>query len=270
MKHLKSSYKDLREFFDRMVSVRYIAEPLASFDSQAACNEVLTFMKNHDYDVVGIRREGSVVGYVKQSGLKNRNISQHLIPFSTADLLDDSAPLISAFSRMRQSPQIFVRVFGQVGGIVTRGDFQKAPVRMWLFGLISLLEMQLLRLIREAYPEESWKQLIASKRLNFAERILTKRRKRNEAIDLADCLQFCDKRDIVLKSAQLRRGSGFASEKECEDILKELEEVRNNLAHAQDIIKGFWPQIINLTENAEALLRQCEETTCAPVGTRHG
>lgn len=130
-------------------------------------------------------------------------------------------------------------ILGQVGGIVTKGDLQKIPVRMWLFGLISLIEMQLLRIIRDYYPDDSWKQkpLISPDRLNKAEDQLKDRRRRNEAIDLADCLQFCDKRDIVLKSDDLCRLIGSDSTATYE-LLKSLENLRNELVHSQDIIAG--------------------------------
>jgi hypothetical protein len=36
-----------------------------------------------------------------------------------------------------------------------------------------------------------------------ADELLQERRKRNEAIDLFDCLQFCDKRDLILHNPDL-------------------------------------------------------------------
>ena len=130
---------------------------------------------------------------------------------------------------------------------------------MWLFGLISLIEMQLLRIIRDYYPDDSWKHKISENgRLKKAEDLFEKRRQRNEAIDLADCLQFCDKRDIVLKSDELCRLLGFDSTATCEQ-LKSLEDLRNELAHSQDIITGNRPRIVDLVGQAEDILRKCEK-----------
>jgi hypothetical protein len=128
---------------------------------------------------------------------------------------------------------------------------------MWLFGLISLIEMQLLRIIRESYPGEEWKDLINHHRLSNTNKILSERQSNNTAIDLADCLQFCDKRDIVLKSNEIREKLGFNNKSEI--FLKGLEELRNNLCHAQDIITGNWPNIIDLAIEAENFLHKCEE-----------
>jgi hypothetical protein len=266
MKHLKSSSQNLRELFEQNISVRHIAEPLTSFDHELPASTVFSFMKQHEYDVVGVRRDGLVIGYVDQAPhAAGDSLSKLVIPFSPINLVDDTTPLLDALSLMRQSPRLFVRVLGQVGGIVTHGDLQKAPVRMWLFGLISLVEMQLLRLIREAYPDDAWEQLIMPTRLRQAKRVLADRQQRNAAIDLADCLQLCDKREIILGSEVLLDVVGFADKEQGKTLLTELEQLRNNLAHAQDIVTGYWPKIVDIADQAESLLRRCEEKAVRPI-----
>lgn len=261
MKHLKTSLQDLHDLFSQNIPVRYVAEPIASFDDSAPCGAIRSFMSEHDYDVVGVRRAGIIVGYVRKSDLADGNLDVHIINFLPDDLIDETDPLITAFSSLRKLPQLFVRTLGHVGGIVTRGDMQKAPVRMWLFGLISLIELQLLRLIREGYPGDTWKQYLSEGRLASAQKLLAERQRRNEAIDLADCLQFCDKRDIVLKSEKLRTSIGCLSKTESKAFLVGLEELRDNLAHSQDIITGQWPRTADLAQYAASLLQQCEEVT---------
>jgi hypothetical protein len=155
-------------------------------------------------------------------------------------------------------PQVFVVIMGEVSGIIMKGDLQKAPVRMWLFGVLSLLEMQFLRLILTVYPQDTWQELISAKRLAKAELLLQERKHRNEAIDLADCLQFSDKRTIVLKSDFLRNALGLPSKEKGEELLKALEHLRDGLAHAQGIITGRWPKLVALAQTAEQLLAACE------------
>ena len=262
MKHLKSSLNDLRELFEHSITVRHISEPLASFDADHPAAQVLEFMDKKDYDVVGVRKDGLVSGYVRKEDLSledGNKVGVHLVTFEPKELLSETIPLVNVFEVLRNSPRAFVLILGQVGGIVTKGDLQKVPVRMWLFGLISLIEMQLLRIIRDYYPDDSWKHKISENgRLKKAEDLFEKRRQRNEAIDLADCLQFCDKRDIVLKSDELCRLLGFDSTAIYEQ-LKSLEELRNELAHSQDIITGNRPRIVVLVGQAEDILRKCEE-----------
>jgi hypothetical protein len=42
-------------------------------------------------------------------------------------------------------------------------------------------------------------------------------------------------------------------------LLKDLEGLRDVLAHAQDIITGRWPGIVDLASRAEEFLSRCEE-----------
>lgn len=260
MKQLRSSSQNLRELFEQNISIRYIAEPLTSFDVTSLSTEVFAFMEKQDYDVVGIRQDGLVIGYVRKTDLAISTIKDHLNRFtaSDVDMVDETAPLLDALKILRLSPCIFVRVLGRVGGIVTHGDLQKAPVRMWLFGLISLIEMQMLRLIREEYPRGEWESYISPKRLIHANKILEDRRKRNVAIDLTDCLEWCDKSEIILKGG-LFKGIGLSSKKQGEKFFYDLEKLRNNLAHAQDIMTGYWPGIGDLVEKAETLLKLLEK-----------
>ena len=258
MKHLKSSLDNLRQFFDRTISVRYIAEPFVSFDAQRHSADVLAFMNGKDFDVVGVRQNGAVIGYVHRADLREGTLEQHTKSFHEQLLVEDWSPLLAVLELLVGYPQVFIVVMGEISGIITKGDLQKAPVRMWLFGILSLLEMQFLRLIRASYPQDTWKGFVSNNRLAKAEKILQERKRRNETIDLADCLQFGDKRTIVLNSDTLRHALGFTSKAKGEELLKAFEHLRDELAHAQDIITGRWPELVTFAKKAEDLLAACE------------
>ncbi len=210
---------------------------------------------------MGVRKGGVVVGYANREDMINGVLDDHLKLFEAEAhlLLDESATILDALRRLRDSSRVFVVVMGQVFGIVTKGDLQKTPVRMWLFGMLSLIEMQFLRLIRAVLSDESWTELLTKPRLQAARDMLAVRQHRNEAIDLADCLQFCDKRTIVLQNDRLRTQLGFESKRSGEKILKKLEELRDDLAHSQDIITSRWPELVDLADTAENILAHAEE-----------
>jgi hypothetical protein len=52
----------------------------------------------------------------------------------------------------------------------------------------------------------------------------------------------------VLRNEGLRAKAGFVSRSRGEQTVKELEALRNNLAHSQDIITCDWEIIVKLTE----------------------
>lgn len=258
MKHLKSSLRDLRQLFDRGVTARYLAEPFISFDGPRLAADIRPIMYQRDFDVVGVRRGGVIAGYVARQDLVGGTIDDHAIVFEGADVFDEGTRLVDIVQRLAQTPRVWLSIMGEASGIITKGDLQKTPVRMWLFGITSLLEMQLLRLIRVSYPDESWQALLSAGRVQKAQEMLADRRQHNEAIDLADCLQFADKRAIVAKAENLRRALGFGSQREADDQLQKIQQLRDELAHAQDIVSGRWPELAQLANIAEQILERCE------------
>ena len=258
MKQLKSSVGDLRALFARTIALRDIAEPLASFDHGQSSDEVRTFMEQRGYDIVGLRESGVVTGYVLRADLVDGVAGKHRRAFGAGEVLPDSEPLLAAFAVLRDKRHVFITVLGHVGGIVTRGDLQKAPVRFWLFGLVSLLEMQLLRVVRVRYPAEAWTCQISIERLEGARRVFADRQRRKEELDLSDCLQLGDKAAVFMKDAELFALSGFASKQALEDFFKDIGALRNGLAHANDILSGRWPALADLIEHLENFLVRLE------------
>ncbi len=260
MKHLKSSARDLRHLMDNAITVAFLCEPFVSFDHDKAAAAVRQILEEKDFDTVGVRRDGLIVGYCYRKCLTSGTLTDHLIPINgsaDAPILQHTASLLEAIKFFETKQFVFVATGGQVFGIITRGDLHKAPVRMWLFGIVTLIEMQLLRLLRKHYPEESWKEHLKG-RLKKAEEMFLDLQQRNEHIDLADCLQFCDKASVFCETNKLRSAAGFTSKTQCDDFFEKIRTLRDGLAHAQDISAGDWPTIIALSKRAEEILRKIE------------
>lgn len=264
MKYLKGSSQQLRQLFEQSITVRAIAEPLASFDDDEDCARACEFMARKNFDLIGVRRDGVISGYVERSSLLDGALGDHLRPFGPDELLTENASLLDVFERLCRHPRAFVVIWDQVAGIVTRGDLQKAPVRMWLFGLMSLIEMQLLRIIREYYPDDAWQMELTPSRLEMAKRLYAQRRQRNEEIGLDECLQLGDKLTIVFKTPAIRRQLRLeefevVSRHNFEDrFAKPLGLLRDRVAHSQDILIGDWQTTLETALLAEALLKRCE------------
>ena len=64
-----STIENLRRVFTDGFVARDIAEPLISFDASTAVSEVVGLMDKRNLDVVGVRKEGVVVGYVERADL---------------------------------------------------------------------------------------------------------------------------------------------------------------------------------------------------------
>jgi hypothetical protein len=72
--------KSVKRIFTETFTARDIAEPLASFDADATSEEVEAFMKARNLDVVGIRRDGAIVGYVQRGTLDGATCGGKMTP----------------------------------------------------------------------------------------------------------------------------------------------------------------------------------------------
>ena len=255
---LKSS--DLLELFESSTTVKHIAEKLQTCNGSEDADIILKQMDALDFDVMGLEEDGIINGYIDKKELGDGRCKDYLIIFHPSELISESTPLIELLPILREAPRVFVLERNRVSSIVTRGDLQKAPVRLFLFGLLTLLEMHLLQIIRVHYSDDTWQKHLKPKRLESVQSLWVQRKDRNEALDLADCLQFCDKRELVLRSPEICQLIGIKSRTWGKSLLESAENLRNKLAHAQDIVTGStWADIIDLANEIEALVRLCEK-----------
>src|SRR5690349_18064288 len=107
-------------------------------------------------------------------------------------------------------------------------------MRMWLFGLVTISELRVTRMIDELCPQESWRQYLSEGRLAKARELQEQRERRGQRPSLLDCLQFADKGQIVARDERLRERTRFSSKSAVERFVKSLQVLRDNLAHSQD------------------------------------
>lgn len=249
-----STEDSLRRLFFQGFSAHDIAEPLRSFDDRASSSDVQSYMREHKYLVVGIRHRGMIDGYVDVEDLICGTCQDHLKPFEDGSVIHGSSPLLDVINGLRTRQRLFISMLGQVGGIITRTDLQKPPFRMWLFGMVTLIEMRLSRIIEQYCPDDDWKQYLSDGRIQKAEQLLAERQRRNQHLNLSDCLQLSDKGQILARNPNLRSATRFHSRRQVEDAAKGFERLRNNLAHAQDIIATDWDTIVDVTNNIEDII----------------
>jgi hypothetical protein len=251
---MRQSRYDVQKAFMHGITARDIAEPLPSFDDVTAAPEVRRVMLRRGYDVAGVRHEGMVSGYVIQTELGEGLCCDYERPFEDASVLLPTAPLTDVIHALSDAPLIFVRSLGQVGGMITRTDLQDPPVRMWLFGLVTAIELRFQDLIEEHLPEEAWAQYLSQERAEKARLLLEERKRREQHPTLLDCLQFADKGQIIARDETLRKRAGFRSRRRADDAVKLFEGLRNNLAHSQDIVASDWDTIAAIAANLERVI----------------
>ncbi len=112
----------------------------------------------------------------------------------------------------------------------------------------------MVRTIEKLYPDGSWQQEVSKGRLKKAEEILRERQRRNQDAQLIDCLQFSDKGYILIKDPEMRKDFGFETMGLAKRAIKDLESLRNNLAHTQDILTHNWAAIVTMATRLNKIM----------------
>ena len=258
MKNLQLDAADLRKIFEHSITVRDISSKFSYHSGDEDSKKLKIEMIISDYDVMGVQN-GESTGYVFRDDLRTGSISDFMKQFQPSELISETTPLIDLFPILKNRERVFVLTKNKIDCIVTRSDLQKAPVRMLIFGFISILEMHLLQIIKRIYPDGSWKNFLKRNRFNEAKKTYDLRHAKNEALDLIDCIQLADKRDLLINNVDILKKIGFNSKTTAEKFLKKVEGLRNKLAHAQEIDSGSsWPEIIELTVKVESIIKKIE------------
>jgi hypothetical protein len=250
-----SDSERLHELFYRTFRAADVAEVLPSFDADAAAADVREVFAATGRTMVGVRRGGRMAGYARVADLKGGSLGEHGRPFDEREVLSANAPLAEAIKALEDRDQVFVRVLGEITGEITRQAVQKPAARMWLFGMITVLEINVQRTIEVLYPGDSWSASVAPGRLEKARVLQAERHRRGQSCSLLDCLQTADKGAILLKDERIREHLGYASRRQATEFLGCLEGLRNSLAHSQEILPEHWPVVLRLSQDVGELVK---------------
>jgi hypothetical protein len=261
---LRESEPDIRQLhalrlFTRAFTARDIAEPFPSFDNATSAIKASEIMQARGWSAAGLRSEGFVTGYVRAEDLTGGFCDQHLRAFARGQIVQADASLSDVIFVLTRHRACYVDMLGDIAGVILREHIQKPVVRMWLFGMITMVEMNFTRRIADCHPNDSWRPLVTDSRLDKAQALYEERRRRGQHPTLLDCLQLSDKIKILIKDPEQLAWMGFESRRVAKNAAKEFESLRNNLAHTQDIVSNDWPQIARMTQRIEFLLGMGED-----------
>lgn len=244
----------LGRLFLQAFTVMDIAEPLVSFDAPTPAAQVRAHLQERGATLVGVRERGVVAGFAERDDLASGTLGDHVRRFGADDLVPSNASLSETIRSLDANGRCFVSVLGRVGAIVTFDHLEKPPVRMWLFGMITIFEMFLTRRIRQAFEGESWGVHLTPARLEKARALQGERRRRGRDADIIECLQLADKATILVKVPSVVPGLGFPSRRHAEDAFQRLQALRNALAHTQrEIVSTDWALVVKLADSVDRI-----------------
>lgn len=250
-------FTDIKQIFIDNVTAKCIYEPLLSCPVNSVSIEAKEELEKRDFDIAGVKKAkgGVVIGYVVADEIGNDDFNKYIKKIGHELLISDSTPLAELFSILSAKNFVLVVYANNIVGIITRADINKPPVRIYIFGMISLLEMHFNSWIRYFYPRDSWIEKVKADRLKDAKENYEDRRGNNQDLTLLECLQICDKRDLLKDISEFIRLFNFTKSKFV-NFAERIEKIRNEIAHSQNsIISNMdWNEFIETIASMEQFL----------------
>jgi hypothetical protein len=254
---------ELLEVFGHGAVTHAIAEPLLCAAAKQMGEDVRKVLLSRGFDVAGVKDSeiGPVIGMVITEQLTSGYVQDQLVEIEKDDLLKIDVPVGELLRFLRYKKRAFIQENSQIRAIVTHADLNKPPIRLYLFGLISLMEMHLQFWIMAQFGKDSWMSRLSNRRLELAKKLHVERQEVDEGISLIDCLQFCDKTSLIVKDQKLLLDLNLGSKTKARELFAAAERLRNDLAHSQlDLAHGTsWELILQCVDAIESLVHRSDQ-----------
>jgi hypothetical protein len=233
-----------------------IADPLHSFDFDRSPQLILHDMAQAGIRVAGLRVNGKVTGFVEAGSLRNSAGATEFRPFVSDQGIPSTSSLMDVVEILTLHDYCFVTTLGTPVGVISRINIEKPAGRMWLFGIITVAELEFTERLRERFPDESWMKLLTSSRVENARELYAERVRRNQKCQLIDCLQFSDKLAILTSDPLELAAFDIPTANAARRVVKQIESLRNCLAHSQGFVEQDWPQIVRLARRIHQMVSE--------------
>jgi len=229
------AYLILEEIFDNQITVMNIAVPTKAVNIDLASQ----ICGQHSYDTCLVKKPNKEDTYLY---IKELNIIR---PLKDSEIISESTPIKDVLDALCDKDQLFVKVKRNISHVVTKADLDTIPVRIWLYGMISLFEIELKVVIRQLMIK--WESKLPEYRLDQANELFIRKKLKNEEIDLLGCITLQDLELIVLKSwdVMYKYFPSKLTKTFIRSELRTIRQLRNSLAHGQTV-QTEWPKIYQL------------------------
>ncbi|WP_375090976.1 hypothetical protein ACDZ29_12880 [Peribacillus sp. RS7] len=254
-----SSYLSLKTLYEENITVKSIAQELEFCHTNDLALDIRKALEKKNFDILAVQDQGEIIGYIEREELGEGSISEYLRNFSPREMVSDSTPLIQLLHIFKNKTRVFVLENNSIKKLITHADLQKPPIRMLIFGYITLLEMRMSDIIMDRFGDGSWHPMISEDRLEKATELYRRRIDKNEDINLIECLQISDKFDIIHKDEELKCFFQIPSKSKGKKDANAIRKLRDKISHANELgLDMSWMEIIEVVESCGQLLEISE------------
>lgn len=142
--------EEILRTLDTGITARSIASTLADpLQVKASASLALKYMKDCKYDRIVVADGECTVGYVDINDLEKLKrergalVEKCVSTFGPDLLISEETPLPVVLHRLQKQSSLFIVGRDGLNGIVTHADLEKQFMRVYVFGLVSLMEQEL-------------------------------------------------------------------------------------------------------------------------------
>ena len=263
-----TTFSEIKKLFVDNLTTKFIYEPLACCKLGDDPNTVGQKMEDLDFDVLGvIDNDEKIIGYQSLKDLPNDELQPQ--NFSLEIVISDSTPLSSLVGLLQSSPYVFILSENEIVGIVTRADVNKPIFRIYLFSLISLLEIHLNFWINKFFKNNRWEDIINEGARRTALNHFNRQQQHNNELTLLECVHLPAKITILSQSEDFV--NLFRLDQAFFQILHHIPKIRNMLAHNQNSIfeADNWEQFGRSIKCIPGFLEKSEENVKEKNNSNH-
>ena len=136
---ITTNYQDLNNIFNHNIRAKDLAEFLVSFDYDHTAKNVKEAVKGKGFTVVGVRKNGDVIGFINTDGLNDNGIiADYLEDINYENEISENEGIMETLNKLKDNDYYFVKILNHYGGIITRSDINKITFRLCVYGTISI------------------------------------------------------------------------------------------------------------------------------------
>ena len=208
--------------------VHIAALQLMTCEVNQGVTEVLSDATLSGFDYIPVVSRKRIIGIIdRKRARSDGTVRENMHALDDSLLVAADEPLTSFVSSLKTSPFRLVVKGTEIKGIVTRSDLIKLPVRLVAFTQICHLEMEMTAVIEARCKDDDvWVKQLNSNRQRLLARRLQHHERQNLGLRILELADFGDKAVAL--------GKILALDSSSDQQLKEVEQLRNDIAHAKD------------------------------------
>ena len=224
--------------FDNAFQARHLAVPMSQAFSVAPADDSAKAgarLREQRFDQAPVLDADRILGFVltkELTGAPRRLVADAMTPLGSGNVVSADASIGRLMEWILEPGFLFVLEGREVTGFISVSDFNKQPVRGYLYLLLARLEIGLADLVRRRFPDqEEALALIPPDGQAIVQDRYDGDRTADEESELLAYFDFSDLVEVVTEDAELRRTVSGRSRNGWSDYAGGLVQLRNDVMH---------------------------------------